>query len=210
MDARSPRFTASWLLVSMVIVSSSPVVAATCVDYEDFIHWKSEVYASEGGWSAAVAAEGSRSCLASSDENGVHFRTIDLSDPSSPVIAGNLTIPIPAGYVNSMAIADDYAYLAGGSALHIIDVHDFASPRVVGSLGRYAAGVAVDGSYAYVVGSVHPSYDFMVVDVSDPDSLRITGSIDLPDYTYDVAVENRLAYAVGYSDVGGSGSLHVI
>jgi hypothetical protein len=112
--------------------------------------------------------------------------------------------PYAVGWVNTdkqegVAVSGNYAYLAGGGALKIIDVSDPASPFPVGTAylpgWGWAKGVAVSGDYAYV-GMIFGG--FHIVDVSDPTQPSVVGSIATPG-GYDIALSGNLAYvAVGF------------
>ncbi len=98
---------------------------------------------------------------------GKRFRVVDVTVPAAPV--NSATITPTAGFLNSLAVSGRYAYAAAGSSgLVVIDVFNPASPTVTGTLGipGYAAGIAYQGSYVYVV-----TYDAMrIINVSNPNA----------------------------------------
>ena len=76
------------------------------------------------------------------------------------------------GSLEALAVQGDYAYLAQGTTLRVVDLRTFQS---VGSLSfRYPArDVAVQGAYAYVVTNGYG--DLHVVDISDPAGPQLAG-----------------------------------
>jgi len=75
----------------------------------------------------------------------------------------------------------------------VIDITTAASPTTVGSVGTLgpALGVAVSGSYLYVV---EQNTGLQVIDISNPASPIIVGNLDTPGYAIRVAVSGSLAY----------------
>jgi hypothetical protein len=62
-----------------------------------------------------------------------------------------------------VVIVGNYAYVADGSSLNIVDVSNPATPWLASSIACSASAVAVSGSYAYVAGT-----GIEVINVSDP------------------------------------------
>ncbi|MFQ5856046.1 MAG: hypothetical protein ACE5LU_10420 [Anaerolineae bacterium] len=97
---------------------------------------------------------------------------IDVSDPSSPVVAGRYDA---FDLVYDVHVAGHYAYIVAGVAgLRVIDVSDPTAPREVGfnDTLSFAYDVYVAGQYAYVADG-----DYMrVVDISDPTAPAVVGA----------------------------------
>jgi hypothetical protein len=104
--------------------------------------------------------------------------------------AGNAVMP---GYAFDVAIAGDYAFVAGvDSGLSVFDISNPESPVYVTTPDPFSAyGVVVDGDYAYAVGEV----DFMVVfDISDPSAPTSVGGYDTGGYSYGIDVDGDVVY----------------
>jgi hypothetical protein len=89
--------------------------------------------------------------------------SIDVSDPSSPVLAGQLNI----GSVNGrIAVTGTTAYLAAGSeGLSVVDISNPQSPTSVGTYDPgYVSDVAVTGGRAYVATDA----GLRILDLTDP------------------------------------------
>ena len=77
---------------------------------------------------------------------------VDISNPSSPTLAGNYN----NSYVWGVAVAGNYAYVASitdyRDGLVIVDISNPSSPTFAGSYSTagFACGVAVAGNYAYI------------------------------------------------------------
>ncbi|MFO7676079.1 MAG: hypothetical protein R6X12_07185 [bacterium] len=104
------------------------------------------------------------------------------------------THPTP-GYAQRVAVADGRAYVADGQAgLAVFDLT--GEPRFLASVMdslNEAWGVAVRGGHAFVACGYK---ELMIVDVGDPDSLRIVGELEYPTpgYGYDVVLRDSFAY----------------
>ena len=90
-----------------------------------------------------------------------------------------------------------YACSFGSAHADCIEYGDYLHVESVVNTPGSALGVAVEGSYAYVADG---DSGFQVIDLSNPASPQIVGSVDTPGYTYDVAASGTYAYvADGYS-----------
>ncbi len=126
-----------------------------------------------GGTPQDVAVDGTYAHVASYTAG---LQTIDVSDPSSPRVTGQLTDTF--GNALGVAAAGDRAFLAiaepyptrtpmsAPGALSIVDVSDRSDPKEVGRLplDNSATGVTLSGEYAVVA----DRYGVTLVDVSDP------------------------------------------
>jgi hypothetical protein len=129
------------------------------------------------------------------DYQGVYI--LDVEDPQYPVLVTRL-VTYDAGGVD---VSGRYAYAAGlvptgGSGLVVIDIGDPPNPEIVGglSLPLQVLAIAVSGDYAYVGGG-YPG-KLYVVEISNSQSLRLAGEVELgqPGYAWDVAVDGGHAY----------------
>jgi len=113
----------------------------------------------------------------------------DISDPGHPTEVGFYNTP---GDAYGVAVAGDYAYVAGDERLTIVDVSDPAAPTEAGFYDTpwSAYGVAVAGGYAYVANG---RSGLRIVDVSDPADPTEIGFYDRL-YAQAVAVAGDYAY----------------
>lgn len=148
-----------------------------------------------------IAVEGKRAYLwgVNDDENN-YIDVIDLSTlPAPPVHVGLIALPfVDYGDIGNLAVSGRYVYLVTspmhwepwtGGGLHIVDVKDPATPRVVGSLPIPDIGlmpwqgpgltIAKQGRHivAYMVGKTA----LHLIDVSNPGNPTEIASYPLPD-----------------------------
>jgi hypothetical protein len=147
-----------------------------------------------------IVMEGTHVFVANGDSG---FSVIDVSDPTAPFQVATVNTPLAA---KKIAVSGSYAYVVcatlGYSGLQVIDISEVEAPKALGFLictfGE-VSGVAVSGHYAYLVNG---NYDPVIVDVTDPTSLRFasTPTDDFGGLLYrDVAVYGNYAYLVGAS-----------
>lgn len=136
-------------------------------------------------------------------------RIIDISDPTNPSEVGfAIRGSYDQGYSWDVAVQDTFAFVANVEiGLRRVNVaHPEESAPTVGIqqtvhytndnkyraevLSRPAA-VEIARSYAYVADQ---NAGLRVVDVSDPDTLRLVGTADTPDRALDVSVSGNLAF----------------
>jgi len=106
---------------------------------------------------------------------GDAFEAIDISNPASPVIVGKVMGPH-----GETAVSGDHAYVVGprNQGFHVFYLGNSSSPLALGSLQLPVVpftqiALAVSGNYVYVSG-------LKVIDVSNPASPQIVGSVDTP------------------------------
>ena len=95
-------------------------------------------------------------------DNYAGLTTIDVSTPTTPVLAS--TLPIPAGYAKAVHVSSGYAYVAAEiEGLRVIDVSSPGSPLEVGHYDTdiRATDIFVEGENAY---AIDVEYGFYVVD----------------------------------------------
>jgi len=134
-------------------------------------------------------------------DRGSGLQVVDISDPSSPEIVGTADTP---GDAEGVTVLGNYAYVADGylGGLRVIDVSDPQSPTIVGSVetpdGYWAYDVAVAGDYAYLAISdadyPYEGSSLLVIDISDPTSPSIVGTVNTPNDCFAVAVAGSYAY----------------
>jgi|GEM_PF-1088697 len=132
------------------------------------------------GLASGVAVSGTYAYVA---DNPSGLQVIDVSNPASPVIVANLAVPS----AQKVIISGNYAYVSGS----IVDITNPTSPVIVASNGALASSaLAISGPYAYV-GS---GSNVLIIDVSNPLSNPILGSVPTPGSPFDIAVSGNYAY----------------
>ncbi|MCX6584191.1 MAG: hypothetical protein NT166_28795 [Candidatus Aminicenantes bacterium] len=119
------------------------------------------------------------------------FKVLNISDPSSPTLLGT----IDSLYSEHIFVNGNYAYAIGDSTgLTVIDISTVGHPEVKGSLslGEATYGIFVSGNYAYITGERR----LMVIDISNPASPVLTGSLSINGY-HNLFVQGNYAYVVG-------------
>jgi len=124
---------------------------------------------------------------------GKLFRIVDVTTPASPVDSSVITPT--TGSLTSLTVSGRYAYVvAGSSGLVVVDILNPAFPTVIGTLGipGYAAGIAQQGSYVYIV----TSDTMRIIDVSNPSVPAQVGVYQPSDFQPwdDLAVSGNLVY----------------
>ncbi len=151
-------------------------------------------------YAPAIAVAGDTVALAGA-YSGLY--TLDIADPADPAVAATFVGP---SYANDVAIHDGIAYVSTSvGPLWAIDVADPEQPVVLGhAFPEVVDGVIPDlGALAWADDLLF-ALDFAtdvgtlrIFDVSDPRAPVEAGAVDLghpPYQTYDIAVEDGLAY----------------
>ncbi len=144
-----------------------------------------------GATDGRVHAGSEGSCIVSVLNNGHPAAVSGAVRNFSPVALSQITIP---GYANNVDVADEYAYVAAGSAgLQVVDVTDPRLPRIIGAVDTNgnANDVRVLGRYAYVADG---AAGLKIIDIVNPALPVIAGSVDTPGDAFDVVVVGNLAY----------------
>lgn len=131
---------------------------------------------------------------------GWALTTVDVSNPSAPVVLGSVALPDEA---YDIAVAGSMVYVADDDeGLQIVDASDPSAPTIVGAYPtgpeRWGMGVDLAGSYAFLAANTD---GVLVLDVSDPADPVLVTSIELTELTRarDVVVQGQTAY-VGFGD----------
>jgi hypothetical protein len=126
---------------------------------------------------------------------------IDLANPAAPQLAASLDIPYLA---EDVVIAGAIAYVAADTngALHAVDIGNPLEPVILSSNEEAASEqLALDGEQRLLTVDFYGG--LTLVDVSDPQTLQVTGSLDI-DAFRDVTTDGSYAY------VASSDGLRVI
>ena len=133
------------------------------------------------------------------------FLIIDISNESSPVVVGSLTLN---GNPLNIAVSGDYAYVASDSnteELQIINVVNKTAPVLTRGFDvpgtANANGIFVNGATVYLAEvSNGANGDFHIINVSNPASPIITRSVNTGNTSYDVVVSGNYAYIASSSN----------
>jgi|GEM_PF-2741299 len=129
----------------------------------------------------------------------IHF--YDISDPSSLVELSNIQV---SGSVRSFATIEDHLYVY--SSFHvltysfyyfsIIDISDMEDPILL--LEREdlptLTALATDGQYLYCGSGICGGPNYLVYDVSEPESMFLLNSLELPNGITEATIHEEYAY----------------
>lgn len=129
------------------------------------------------------------------------FAVIDISNPSSPSLAGSLSL---SGAPNNIAVSGNFVYVAtdnSNAELQIIDISNPSSPSLAGSFnaaGTLAGtGVFVNGTTVYLTrlsSRSNNTPEFVIINAGNPASPSLVGSYDDRGDMFDVYVSGSHAY----------------
>ncbi|MBI4138533.1 hypothetical protein HY479_00075 [Candidatus Uhrbacteria bacterium] len=154
-------------------------------------------------------AVGSRGYLAS-DNNPDEVKVIDVSNPASPSELGSMKLTANEN-VNGVFASGTIVHLVRDeigqqATYYIYDATNGASPTLLGSMntGDDTYDVAVRNGnppYAFIAGEDHQQ-EFQIVNVADPATMGVVGSLNLQEELLAVAVSGTWAFG-GMEAVGG-------
>jgi hypothetical protein len=183
------KYSAVLLAAGLLLVGVAPAqdsLNVRLVGYEDTHSTDGYSVALSGGY--AYIADG-------------RLRVMAVGDPAHPSEVAHLD---SFDYAWAVAVAGDYAYVAGDLGLDVVSVADPAHPVVVGQCDApsIAAGVAVGGGYAFLADA---SGGLRVISVADPAHPVEVGHCDTNYVVSGVAVAGSYAYLADYT--AGPGNL---
>ena len=133
----------------------------------------------------AVALDGSRANVACGAGGLV---TIDVSDVQA---LEQWAFAAPLGEFEDVAVRDGIAYVAAGAAgLRVYDTTAGGTMFPIGVLGGQAGAVALDGSLLVLAAS----YDLRTVDVAEPTSPQLLGTLDFMFWLDQLTLGHGVAY----------------
>jgi len=149
------------------------------------------------GWGPCfdVAVEGSYAYIG----NGYEFQVLDISNPASPKIIGQLPMRYP---IENVAVSGNYAYTI--RPFYIINISNPTNPVLVSTYnlpsGDGPTAMLVKGNYAYLGDG---SGNIFIVDISNPSNPQETGYLGTDaDFVKSIAVKDTVLYAsVGDRDI---------
>jgi hypothetical protein len=144
--------------------------------------------------SCHVQVDGSYAYVA---DNLYGLRVIDISNPAAPQLVSGL---FTGGHSSSVFVYGKYVYLGDGSdGLKIIDIQNPLIPVEVGSYYDSNFGVSdlhVIGDYVFVSNF---NIGISIINASNPSSLFVEDSLELPVYREGIFVSNDYAYVANGS-----------
>lgn len=192
--------------ISLVSVLAPASVAATCIDYGEFVRWAGIVTdPSLTSDTQEIAISGDYLYAAASNDG---FSVWDITNPDVPAFVTALPLGGDIGASpQAVAIRDNYAFVAAspGDSLFVVDISNPLAPTraaaVATPFGAYY--VALSGDYAFVTAGSNGSASYYhVIDISPPTAPTIAASRT----TYGVAtyyVQTLGNYA--YFEAGAAG-----
>ncbi len=124
------------------------------------------------------------------------IQIVDISDPTSPVFAGEYTAITST---NKLCIFGDLAFIANSDGLVILNITAPSSPQYLSTFGTVGLiDIVVDGDHIYVSG-----YDnnFQVIDITNPLNPVIVGTCLMPALSQGLFLSGCYVYAAPY-DLG--------
>ena len=127
------------------------------------------------------------------------FQTIDVSDPSAPLLRGEIQFLF--GNLRAVAMQGTSAILGREGTLLSIDISNPDTPVAIDTLGIDFDPTSLTRSadLLYATGGYQ---GFRIVDVQDPDAMQLRGGIDLPGHARDMKIEGSLGFISG-TNLGG-------
>jgi hypothetical protein len=115
------------------------------------------------------------------------FGTIDVSDPSRPVLVGTASM---FNRAEDMAIRDTFVYVAEDYKFQIYNISNPRQPRLVGSCNApdYAYGLYIQDSLAYFASLL----SLTIINISQPNNPSVVGST--PVEAWGVALKDTFAF----------------
>jgi hypothetical protein len=122
--------------------------------------------------SLLFCVEGNLAYLLEADSK--RFRVVDVSNPRAPTVVAHPQLSSAGPF----KVVGQYAYVAAGSYLQVLDLSNPAQPVQAGRFNAPCNGVDVVGTRAYVTGT-SPANRLTVIDIGNPAALVRLGSLAL-------------------------------
>ncbi len=132
--------------------------------------------------------------------NNNKLEILDISDPSTPNMIAESTLSTSFLSEDIFGKGDNI-YLANNKTIYQFDVSDPANPDTILSyeLGSIINDIHIIGDLLYVIAS----YDFYILDISNPTAILQLGFLKLPDASLGLTrfhIEGEYAYLGSWSD----------
>jgi len=139
-----------------------------------------------------ICVEGNLAYLLEADSK--RFRVVDISNPRAPTVVAR---PLLAS-AGPFKVVGQYAYVAAGSYLQVLDLSNPAQPIQAGRFSAPCNGLGVVGTRAYATGT-SPANRLTVIDIGNPAALVRLGSLALTNPPGPPQVVGDLAhFSLGY------------
>ena len=114
---------------------------------------------------------------------------VDVSNPQSPQLLGSYDTP---NYADVVKVVNNVAYIADESGgLIVVNVSNPQNPQLLGAYNiGWSCDLSISDGNLYVLSDT----SLKVYDISNPQSLQLLDSIDLPEYPSNINVEAGKAY----------------
>lgn len=154
------------------------------------------------GKRAYAIAHGSGSLEVPPRAHTRRLHVIDIENPREPYLVGTFEIFSQA---NDFDVAGDRVYLAGlADGLQLVEGAATGGPRLVGAATlpwpqqSFAAArkVVVKGSKAFLANG---RTGLQIIDVDDPEDMKIISSVETPSYAKDIALQGDRAFVLDMS-----------
>jgi hypothetical protein len=125
---------------------------------------------------------------------------LDVSDPTLPVLEGQITIPPWQTW--DAHLWGSYAFLANDitAGLAVVDVTDPTLPRLVGEYDTpgWAYCLVVDGTYAYIADGF-TGY-FQIIEITNPSNPTLAADFNTDGWARGICISGSLAYLANGSN----------
>lgn len=177
-----------------------PASASECADYAKYVRWLGSGHVANSAnrvaldWPLAYMSYG----VKPGEDNGMQI--IDVSDPTAPLVVGDLGI-YPAA--NDVALSGSFAFLTTSldttGTLEVIDVTKPSRPVIVASVPTPlgAVFVALSGDHAFVTTASIEGGTLEIIDITVPEASFTVASVELS-LGAGLTVQDGLAYIADY------------
>lgn len=159
----------------------------------------------------SIATAGNYVYLGRATNPGNEFFVFDVTDPSNPILSGQLAL---SGDPKDIVVSGNYAYIAStsnSSEFQVIDISTPSSPTLAAAFDLTASnsGSATTDASAVVIGKTNYVYltrknsggkEFYILNVSTPTSPSLVGSVDLNGDISEITAEGDYAFVASTDD----------
>jgi len=127
------------------------------------------------------------------------LQIVNISEPTIPSFVGSC---LTVGADDRLYVSGSYVYLAENvNGLQIVDISDPAAPALKGRYDVPPFHAAFDVQVIDTLAYIADYYDFLILNVSDPDTIKFVGNYDTPGLAYGIYVIDSLAYLADYDSL---------
>jgi hypothetical protein len=126
-------------------------------------------------------------------QEGFGLTIVDVSNPSEPAFLSRFNARYSLRFPAGVTTWRNYAYVTERRRSAIVDFGNVAEPNSVSvvPVPETARAIQARSGYAYVTAD---NAGFFVMDVSDPAAVTVEGSVEMPGFSYGVALDGNHAY----------------